>query len=297
MADIIVRTYNFVDGTTAYGSQVEAEIENIADSINNLNAGTATWERVYTQHATAVPLISDNLAGSQAIAQFKNNNSTKASIASTGALTLVPTSDQLVLGTTRTVTITAPTPASASRTVTIPDLSASYSVVGTEGTQTINGTKTFGGTVDVNGQLIGKGTATNDAAAAGDIGEYVTSAVAHTNFPASGAYGDLTSISLTAGDWDIVAGADCIRNSSTWQEIDIGISTTTGDASTGLTRGDTLFDGVWASSGTTPNTVSIAVPQMRVSISGTTTYYLKYLAVYSAATPQAAGRLSARRVR
>ncbi len=61
------------------------------------------------------------------------------------------TSNQLVLGTTRTVTLTAPTPASSSRTVTIPDLSASYSIVGTEGTQTINGNKTLSGTTNLSG--------------------------------------------------------------------------------------------------------------------------------------------------
>lgn len=59
------------------------------------------------------------------------------------AITVTPTTNQLVLGTTRTVTLTAPTPASSSRTVTIPDLSADYSVVGTAGTQTIGGAKTF----------------------------------------------------------------------------------------------------------------------------------------------------------
>lgn len=67
---------------------------------------------------------------------------------STGALvgttlTLSATSNQMVIGTTRTVTLTLPTPAGSSRTVTVPDLSANYSVVGTEGTQTINGEKTF----------------------------------------------------------------------------------------------------------------------------------------------------------
>lgn len=59
------------------------------------------------------------------------------------------TSSQIVLGTTRTVTFTAPTPASASRTVTFPDLSGDYSVVGTAGTQSIAGDKTFTSAVTV----------------------------------------------------------------------------------------------------------------------------------------------------
>lgn len=58
-------------------------------------------------------------------------------------VTITPTSNQLVLGTTRTVTITAPTPATASRTHTIPDVGGNSSFVMTESNQTINGTKTF----------------------------------------------------------------------------------------------------------------------------------------------------------
>ena len=53
------------------------------------------------------------------------------------------TTNQLILGATRTATLNAPTPATSSRVYTFPDLSADYSVVGTEGTQTVNGAKTF----------------------------------------------------------------------------------------------------------------------------------------------------------
>lgn len=58
-------------------------------------------------------------------------------------LTLSATSNQMVIGTTRTVTLTLPTPASASRTITFPDLSGDYSLIGTIGAQTITGAKTF----------------------------------------------------------------------------------------------------------------------------------------------------------
>ena len=51
-----------------------------------------------------------------------------SSTASTTALTATATSNQLVLGTTRTLTLTAPTPASSSRTVTLPDPGGSDSV-------------------------------------------------------------------------------------------------------------------------------------------------------------------------
>lgn len=59
------------------------------------------------------------------------------------AITITPTSNQLVLGVTRTITITAPTPATSSRTWTLPDLATSPTFAALEGTQTFTGTKTF----------------------------------------------------------------------------------------------------------------------------------------------------------
>jgi hypothetical protein len=59
------------------------------------------------------------------------------------AVTITPTTNQVVLGTTRTVTLTAPTPASSSRTWTIPDISSDGTVMALEGTQTVSGAKTF----------------------------------------------------------------------------------------------------------------------------------------------------------
>lgn len=64
-----------------------------------------------------------------------------------GSLTLSPTSNQLVLGATRTVTVTAPTPASSSRTWTIPDITGNGTFAALEGTQTFTGAKTFNGAV------------------------------------------------------------------------------------------------------------------------------------------------------
>lgn len=60
-----------------------------------------------------------------------------------GALTISPTSNQIVLGATRTVTLTAPTPATTSRTWTIPDITADGTFAALQGTQTFTGTKTF----------------------------------------------------------------------------------------------------------------------------------------------------------
>ncbi len=61
----------------------------------------------------------------------------------TGALTIPGTTNQFVLGTTNTTTISSTAPA-ASRTVTIPDALTNSNVLLSEGAQTINGIQTFG---------------------------------------------------------------------------------------------------------------------------------------------------------
>lgn len=67
----------------------------------------------------------------------------------TDPITQDDTSNQIVLGATRTVTINAPTPASASRTWTIPDISADGTFAALEGTQTFSGAKTFSAAVTI----------------------------------------------------------------------------------------------------------------------------------------------------
>lgn len=197
------------------------------------------------------------------------------------------TTNQLVLGVTNTTTISSTAPA-ASRTVTIPDAGANSNVVLSEGTATINGVKTFAG------QLIGKGTATNDNAAAGFIGEYVSSVVSAVSFPTTDNYGDLTSISLTAGDWNVSGSFLATINGATVTQVIIGISTTSGNSGTGLVDGDSSNRAIGP---TATYDSSTFVPVLRVSLSATTTYYLKFRAQYTVATPRASGRLSARRVR
>ncbi len=117
------RTYTFTDGTTAYGSQVETEIANIVLVLNNLNTATTNWGIVSALNDTNVPLIADCSGGSQHIADFKNATVIKASILSDGTISTVKTTNQIVLGTTNTVTLTSPAPV-ASRTYTIPDQGA-----------------------------------------------------------------------------------------------------------------------------------------------------------------------------
>lgn len=139
-----------------------------------------------------------------------------------------------------------------------------------------------------------KGTGTNDDAASTFVGEVRRSYQGATNVPAATtAWGDTVSFSLTAGDWDLSAVAVFTLNGSVATQVDLAISPNSGTSSSGLSVADN-----WAQ-GPAPTTVpsTLTISNFRVSISATTTYYLKVNATYSAGTPQVAARFSARRVR
>lgn len=137
------------------------------------------------------------------------------------------------------------------------------------------------------------GTITNDSAAAGEIGEYVESVVGVTSAPTTAQYGDLTSISLTAGDWDISLITLGILNGATCTFMLAGIGTSAGNNGAGCVYGDTQVTGL----ATSNVNATLVVPPKRVALAASATYYLKMYAAYSAGTPQFQGRISARRVR
>jgi len=138
------------------------------------------------------------------------------------------------------------------------------------------------------------GTATNDSAAAGQVGEFVQTLVA------TGAAVSLTtatpanvgSISLTAGDWDVEAGLNINFGSATTTASSGGISATT---ATLPTDGSEAPIGVQMT--TTTAIVGRALQRKRVSIATTTTIYLVASATFTAGTAAAWGCINARRVR
>lgn len=142
------------------------------------------------------------------------------------------------------------------------------------------------------------GTTTNDDADNGIVGQFISSAVTGVNFPTSTQFGDLTSIILPHGDWDVSAGYYGNFSGVTGTAEMIGISTTSGNSSTGLVNGDNSFTFLAASAATMPTLLPIYVPTYRMSLASTTTVYLKFQATYTVGTPSVAGaRISARRVR
>lgn len=139
------------------------------------------------------------------------------------------------------------------------------------------------------------GTGTNDSAASGKIGEFVSSLISSaTAFPATATYSDLTSISLTAGDWDVSLGAWFTLNGSVTSLVLYGISTSSGNAFADGADGDNILK---LSAPLSGGTASGFIAPFRMSFATTTTVYFKYRADYTGGPPQARGRISARRVR
>lgn len=141
--------------------------------------------------------------------------------------------------------------------------------------------------------LVGVQTGTD--AAAGYVGEYMVARVTSaTNFPTSTQWGDATNFTLTAGDWDVTFVLDAEANGSTTTQVSMGISSTTGNSTTGLQLGDNQL-GLIVPTAATDSSSDIA--NYRVSITASTIYYGKVQATYAAGNPRYRCRLSARRIR
>jgi hypothetical protein len=126
------------------------------------------------------------------------------------------------------------------------------------------------------------------------MGKYIESVVSAVNFPTTTQYGDLTSIDLPPGDWDVTMQFFADFGGVTASEFTYGISQTTGNSATGLVLGSnreqvvqTAIQASW------PGTIA----GYQQSVTVTTTIYAKFKATYTVGTPNAYGRLSARRIK
>lgn len=292
---------NLMSGTTVFaGAKSFSSAVTITATTNQLvlSGPTRTVTLTAPQPATSSRVITfPDLVGDYSVVGTIGTQTIAGSKTFSSAVAITATSNHLVLSTSsNTLTISAATQATTGRTWTIPDISGAGTFAALEGTQTFSGAKTFSAVVTVSGGI--KGTTTNDNATALNVGEYISATATGVNAPSSTHYGDACNITLTAGDWDVSLVGNWDQNGATWTRADSGISSTTGDASTGLTFGDNYVVNIHGSSSTTPAQLPQTVAAWRVSISGSTTYYAKYRAIYSAGgPPQYYCRLSARRVR
>lgn len=138
------------------------------------------------------------------------------------------------------------------------------------------------------------GTTTNDNAAAGQTGEVITATLASASATAlsTTVSKNITSISLTPGDWDVTGTAVLILAAATVTDWSAGASSTTGTLGTL----DTVNDQPVALTTHTDN-YTIPIPTVRFSLAATTTVYLVANATFSAGGITAWGTIRARRMR
>ncbi len=155
------------------------------------------------------------------------------------------------------------------------------------GTQTVTGAKTF------ETQLIGKGTATNDAAAAGYIGEVISASGSSNTLNAAV---NITSIVLSAGDWLIMSNVTGDSLSGVALVSDYMAMRVTTSSTPNVSSGTMCVDRLQSSASTSGRGAAMNLP-FTASISGSTTYYLH--AVYSTGltTGIVYGAMIARRLR
>lgn len=140
------------------------------------------------------------------------------------------------------------------------------------------------------------GSTNGSSACTGCVGEVIESKTeTDNNCPATGVWGDLTSISLTPGDWEVAAGFYFSAQDFSASSVRIGISATSGNSDPGGVEGWDQLPFGFASA-----TNFIVSPHMSVQklISVTTTTYLKIRCAYPGTAPITRGyALHARRMR
>lgn len=140
------------------------------------------------------------------------------------------------------------------------------------------------------------GSSTNDSAAAGYKGELLSASLQSGSAVSlsSGTAKTVTSVSLTAGDWDVWGfiainpGGDITR-----------VSGSVGPTNDTITATEPILGGFYQLSlvsGAHGNQ-RFGIPQIRISLASTTTYYLVATCTFSTSTCTAFGSIMARRAR
>lgn len=152
-------------------------------------------------------------------------------------------------------------------------------------TSTINTTTQSGGTI--NGGVA-------QAPSAGFIGQQIRSYNGSgTQVTASNTPVNITSISLTAGIWDVSGSAVFNPGTGSPSNVYLGISTTS--ATLSANTGDDTAQGIGPTTGV--NSAWLSIPSFRVTLTSTTTVYLVANALFAVGTgPTGIGRISATRV-
>lgn len=233
----------------------------------------------------AFTFVGNNTSGSAAPTAV--DISALTSKASPVATDLMMISDQAASGAWKKVTVSS-----------IASAGSVSSIAGNTGAFTLsNGITNSTNDIRLNiGHLPGETTTGN--AAAGEIGEYIVSNVVSGSAVSltTGVSANVTSISLTAGDWDVrgmvyfngAAGTTVANNFSSISQTTATLDQTNGRSHNSYGNNVAIFAN---------NTLSAPIPPVRFSFSSTTTVFLVANLSFGVSTANAFGNISARRAR
>jgi hypothetical protein len=275
------RTLTLADGNTILVAGTMAPTVSPSFTTPSLGVATATSINGLAFTSTSAATLT---IGSSKTVSFANNATFADTVSLASTLTLAgPFTTSGVFASTFTMTGTT--------TVTFPTSGTLATVGGNLGNATAT-SLTFSPTT--NGIV---GTTTNDNAPTGTVGEFVSSEVAPNTVALSNAViANVTSISLTAGDWDLFG---CVSFTATGAVVETtiiaGISPTSAAVDGNFCQG-ALYQLVL--SFTTGGNQLLGGLNRRISIATTTTIYLIADAAFSAGTSlKAGGFIGARRRR
>jgi hypothetical protein len=137
------------------------------------------------------------------------------------------------------------------------------------------------------------GTTAADNAGSGTVGEFISSNIAAASAisVSSNTPKNLTSLSLTAGDWDVGGNAVVVSAGVSMTETFVGINTTS------ATQPDLSYVSQYLTTVTNMENMGLTAPQQRINISSMTTVYIVVTAVFSTSTATMYGNIWARRRR
>jgi hypothetical protein len=141
------------------------------------------------------------------------------------------------------------------------------------------------------------GTTTNDSATAGNIGEYISSTVLSGSAVAatSGVVFNITSISLTAGDWDVWGNVAITPSVGVTTTAIVGSASSTSATHPSFPGGGAFL--VKQLAFTSGATQAYPIGMARFSLASTTTVYLVCTLEFSGGSLSGYGFIGARRAR
>ncbi|MFA6080751.1 MAG: hypothetical protein WC753_04745 [Candidatus Gracilibacteria bacterium] len=148
------------------------------------------------------------------------------------------------------------------------------------------------------------GTTTNDNAGAGKVGEYISSVIVSGSAVSMTTLTDktITSISLTAGDWDVWGEVYISGNGVTEVYQIVGAISTVDNTIPTVPADGASFQNISSTAGNNWTIGGSGVPSLslspcRVSLNATTTIYLVASYAFLVSTLDGFGKICARRVR